>query len=96
MARYRVIPPRIADLRQAPGNGETVVDPPARQTRAELQSVLDEAHDAGILEEPADATEAAAQGVTAAAIDTVDGEQVLVETVEPKKRKSAPKKKAAK
>ncbi len=57
-----------------------------------MQTVLDEAHEQGILEEPADASEAREQGVSAARIDTVDGEQVLVERVEPKTPK--PRRKA--
>jgi HK97 family phage portal protein len=52
-----------------------------------LQAVLDDAHEQGILEEPANAAEAVQQGVTAARIDTVEGEQVLVERVDPTPRR---------
>lgn len=68
--------------------------PPARQSEENLQAVLDQAHEQGILEEPADASEAREQGVTAARIDTVEGESVLVERVESKKPRRKRKAKA--
>lgn len=92
MTTYRRVPraAAVADLRSAPGNDEPPADapePPAQQTAQELQGVLDDAFERGILEEPASAAEARAQGVSAARLDTFDGESVLVETVEPKARK---------
>lgn len=51
----------------------------ARQSAEERQAVYDEAHAAGILEEPATADED--DGVDAAAIEERDGETVLVEQV---------------
>ena len=66
---------------------ETADEPPAKMSQRDLQAVLDDAHEQGILEEPAKAAEVREQGVVAARIDTDDGEPVLVETVEPKRRK---------
>lgn len=77
-----VLPSRVRPAAEP----EAPVTPPARQSEENLQAVLDEAHEQGILDEPADAAQAREQGVVAARIDTVDGEQVLVERVEPKKK----------
>lgn len=90
MATYRRVPRAavVADLRNAPGNDEQPTAAPSEQSQKEMQGVLDDAYEQGILEEPAKAAEARKQGVVAARIDTVAGEQVLVETVEPKPRKS--------
>lgn len=83
------LPSRLRPAAESPSE-----EAPAKQTQKDLQAVLDDAHEQGILEEPAKAAEVREQGVTAARIDTVEGEQVLVETVDPKARK--PRKRKAK
>lgn len=57
----------------------------AQQTQDQIQEVLDQAHEQGILEEPASAEAAMAAGVVAASIEERGGETVLVEEVAPVK-----------
>ena len=87
MPSYSYRPGRPNPLTSTLTSGVQADEPPAKQSQKDLQVVLDDAHEQGILEEPAKAAEVREQGVIGARIDIDDGEPVLVETVEPKARK---------